>query len=843
MRPSTAKLHVRGGVKVSKGLQGISIGARSDSAHGALGTFAGASRMAKVYTPEEMDQERRLATPPGGAWSERKTSVVIAADVSHTVQVGSLPVALGFRAAGSKTAEVHTLTLHDKAADADKQAMVRMPTVVEDILAMRPYEQTSDMGERTVGLGGSAAIGYSVGPAILRAGGEIFVKATGNIARDIERLPNDVARVRYRRLDGQTRIATLAATVGLDATKVLPPGALTENAASFVEKVAQAGISASWEKLKQNEAVFDVTIDLKTEGGRVAMKSVLQDDLSKAQLLAGFSDGGVRVNSTVNTTINAKSKTVRASVPGLQYQNQTTLLEKARTEYTPEQYTFTDAVDRTQVKDGFFSWSAERTTDIRMVHETRKALNADQRKQVAAGATILAPAPAIDVKASVDDSTAVLGVRFSITDEKTSLKDLQGRLTHAVRVAQFLGFSTDEYRPLFEVQQAVSRNLVPEEKNVLGFLADKRFGDTTLDLEGFVGPKGFESIFKGPRGLPRTAADFEAAYRESADHAGVARSLGEDELKERADRFTAAMMEAAALRQANHPARQDARESNEAYAARVRSARQATLFDDPNAYFEKLNALFNRVVEADGQHGVAGLTMLRLAGPKAISGRMELRLPEDAISGIGVAARDAVQRFGALGVLTSVRATFAEDGSLQVPVDSSRLPEVSEAAKALFGEGIEIATTNRGVVVSGIDIDDADRATLASIFEGGIAPDGSLTAPPRFNSRSPVLGPLVVELRGRLVLDNSSLSFVDVREALSRFGQRHLTERPTAVLIRSSTTKHGAAGRLHPKVVLEHRGANADWGTNFAHMAELRGPRADLRKSESSGESWILPPA
>jgi hypothetical protein len=65
------------------------------------------------------------------------------------------------------------------------------------------------------------------------------------------------------------------------------------------------------------------------------------------------------------------------------------------------------------------------------------------------------------------------------------------------------------------MRDAVAGPIAPAKDGIFLGLGDQRFGDSAVDVEGFLGPKGFNDVFNG-----RGAADFSAAYLQASAVSG-----------------------------------------------------------------------------------------------------------------------------------------------------------------------------------------------------------------------------------------------------------------------------------------------------------------------------------
>jgi len=497
---------------------------------GALGV--GVSKGVKVYTPGPAEPGRREVAKNGGVWAERSTTFDLSASAgaNATMAIGAGTLSLGFKAEGGIKREVHTLSLHESkeaALHGGAVTVIRPPESIDAIRAMKPYEQYSDSGTRSVGMSGNVAVSYGIGPASISAGGQVYHQVTGNLARDIERLDGDKVRVRFRKLDGSVDVKSLSASVGLNGSKVLSANALGKAVAPLVESVAQMGFKASVEKTKQNASVIDLTIDLSTERGRLAMERVLQSDLSEAQYWAHYPDSGVKLNASVTTALNVSTKALSANLSLLNAEQMSKWVDKARTEITPDSYSFTQALDYTQKSDHLLPWLPTRMSDVRFLNQRELDTGSGTMALPPvgdlppAGAPLSLRTPPPEPAPTLQNARALLGVRVKITDAKSSLRDVNDTLGAAVNVMNAVGYEPEAYRRFNDFRQAVSAGIVPEKKALMLGLGDKRFGETTLDLEGYVSPKGLRGLFTNPDGTARSSAEYQRAYLDASALTGA----------------------------------------------------------------------------------------------------------------------------------------------------------------------------------------------------------------------------------------------------------------------------------------------------------------------------------
>lgn len=556
-----------------------------------------ASTSAKVYQPAATDLARLAVAKAGGVWGERETT--LRSTLGGSVEFAGSPVSLGFRANASHYATAHTLSLHDNLADATRQGQVLTKPTLDDIRAMKPFEQYSDAGERTTGMGGRVSVGYNFDGGSLNAGGDVYYAITGNMARDIEALPGGLVRVRYSMGDSKASVKTLSAHAGIDGQVA---GEAANSIKPVIEQVGSAGLQASLEKLKANATTFDVVIDLNTERGASAMQHVLEDDLSEAQFWAGFKDSGVTLNSSVNTSLKAETKELKLNVAGLTGSSKSTVLEAAKSQLTPNEYTFTQAVERTREDRGLFSWDPKQSVAVRFVHQSQAAQTQALPPVGPTEGPLLARMPAAVTQPTLADTKTVVGTRLVIEDKKTSLKDLTTRLNLTMSMMKHIGFAEAELNPFADVQKALAK---PAN-------AGADFGGTKVSLETYIGQEGLKGLFTDPKtGAARTKEQYVDAYLAAGSANGAYLSTGAATFNRRAERFATAMARAMALES--------------------RSSQSGS----PEALYGELNTLFENTMKQDGGDGTAGLAMLALAGPEGISGRAQLELPKNAAQNLG----------------------------------------------------------------------------------------------------------------------------------------------------------------------------------------------------------------
>jgi hypothetical protein len=432
--------------------------------------------------------------------------------------VGPVPLTLGFKADGDKAREVHTLTIHPDKADALAQSpitVIHAPTTVDQVMSMRPYEQFSDKGTQSIGIGGNAAIGFGAGPAAMKAGGSVYYQITGNLSRDIERLDGNKVRVRISREDGKSDIKALSASIGLDAGKIGGDNALVQKAAPLVAQMAQAGISATWEKTQTHDTVFDATIDLSTPQGRAAMQHLLNNELAETQKWAGYEGSGVTLNSEINTDVSAQTKRTDLNIGPLNKENVSRFLDRQQHSLSPNDVTFTEAVDQVRSNKALFPWNQSGRVDLRFVHET-KVMNTGPLPDVGEISTektmtVHLPEVGATRPATLADAAGMLGMRFRISHDDTSQNSAVGGINTGIAVMQAMGYSKEELGQIDDARDAAASSLAPKKEGVLLGIGDKRFGKTAVDVEGFLGPKGFEQLLKG-----RSQNDFKNAYLEAS---------------------------------------------------------------------------------------------------------------------------------------------------------------------------------------------------------------------------------------------------------------------------------------------------------------------------------------
>jgi hypothetical protein len=490
------------------------------------GLGVGGSTQTQVYTPPPQDRDRAAVAARGGVWAQHDATFDMNANASAggTVLVAGVPLTLGFKTDGETKRSVHALTLHASQDDALAQSpitVIHPPTTVDEVLAMRPYEQFSDSGQQSIGIGGNAAVGFGAGPAQLKAGGSMYYQITGNLSRDIERLDGDRVRVRITRGNGSTDIKALTASVGLDAGKLGTDNALAKQAAPLLSQLAQAGVSAKWEKMQEHDTVFDATIDLSTPYGRAALQHLLAGDLHEAQYWASDSDSGVRVNQAMDTDVNAQTQTLGLNLGIATKEDVSRWLDEKQRSLSPKDVTFDEAVDRLVKKRSFFGWNPDMRLDTRFVHETRVVTSGQLTTMGDVTTTgtmqVRVPRPVDARSPTLADSEALLGLRFRLEERKTSQVAAASNIDKAMVIMKAMGFASDELAQIDVARDAVASPLAPKRQSVIPFtpIGDKRFGKTAIDVEGFLGPKGFAEVFEG-----RNFIDFKNAYLEASAVSG-----------------------------------------------------------------------------------------------------------------------------------------------------------------------------------------------------------------------------------------------------------------------------------------------------------------------------------
>jgi hypothetical protein len=501
-----------GGFVVTKDAKNanINLGANIGPFAGSLGVAASATT--KLYTPDpKKDPQRAADTTKGGAWSDREATFNItgSAGANINVPVGGVPVTLGFKADGSKGETVRTLTLEPNATAAQSQPPVLVmhpPKSVADILAMKTHEEVSQSGNQSIGMAGNVAVGYAAGVANISVGGSVYHQISGDMSRDIERLDGNKVRVRFSKGSGSTSVATLSATVGLNADKALPgsiPAAIKDKAKPLIEQIASAGISDAWSKVKQNETTFDVTIDLSTPQGKAAMEHLLKNDLSEAQYWSGYNKSGVTLNSSVTTDVNAKKNTADVHIGTLDWQHVSSWLDAEKQTVTPGQYTVDEAQDRSKSTKALFPFDPSRSTDMRLTHETSVSNGAlpdvDAISKSAASGQLQVrtpPPPQQKPAATLADSKAVLGMRITQSEKDAGLNKLEGDVNPALAFLNTIGVPSGQSKNLQNFGDALGAGLVPNKKPLVSFLpfGDKRFGSSSIDYEVFVSPQGLQQM-------------------------------------------------------------------------------------------------------------------------------------------------------------------------------------------------------------------------------------------------------------------------------------------------------------------------------------------------------------
>jgi hypothetical protein len=482
----------------------------------------GTQATSEVYQPDARDPVRAAIAQNGAAWSIKDVTYTASANAgaNFTIMAGGVPLQLGFNTSGSATRETKVLSLHPNPADAAAEHAVfslRSPQSVDDVLAMKPYEQVTDTGNQSMGFGGHVAVGMGAGPATASIGGEVYCQMTGNMSRDIERLDGNKVRVRFRRGSGEMNVKALSMSVGVKTPTITGNDVVDKAAAPIIEQLAQLGLKQSWENMTQKDSAFDVTIDASTPAGREALDHLLKNDLSEAQYWARTPDSGVTLNANAVSYVNAKTDKLDVNLATLNKEDMARWLSRQQKTLTKDSFTITDALDFTAEDKAFFPWNANKNADVRLVHETElPAIDApDLGLESVARADnamhVRMPVPRQQGRtATLDDTRALLGVRMKVADPKTSLKDIKNELNPGVDIMQMMGFSEDEMRPLARLRDAIDQGAVPDKKSIFWGMGDQRFGATSIEVEGFVSPTGLKSLLG--QQPPKTRADFATAY-------------------------------------------------------------------------------------------------------------------------------------------------------------------------------------------------------------------------------------------------------------------------------------------------------------------------------------------
>jgi hypothetical protein len=519
-----ADVSLGGFISVSDGKLAGNLKAQVNAGIISGGIGVGGSSQVSIYTAGPDDPNRLAVQQKGGVWSERDATFDVSANggVNATVLVGAVPITLGFSADGDVKREVHTLSIHASKEDALAQSpltVVHAPTTVDQVLAMRPFEQYSDSGKQSIGMGGNAAVGFGVGPAQLKAGGSVYYQLTGNLSRDIERLDGNKVRIRFKKGEGDANVKALSANVGLDMGKVLDASALADKAAPILSQVAQAGISAKLQTMKEHDTVFDATIDVSTPYGRSALQHLLTGEMTEAEYWAGYQDSGVVLNTEMDMNLSAQTRSMDLNIGPLTKQNLSRWLDDQQRSVSANDFTFTQAVDDVHSKTPFFPWNPNTRSDVRFVHET-KVVNAHALPEIGDLSTtqtmhVHIPEPEEMRPPTLDDSAAMLGLRFRLETKKTSQVTAEKNIDSALAIMKAMGFQRGEFGDIGPMRDAVEGPIAPDKSGIFLGLGDQRFGDTAVDVEGFLGPKGFNDVFNG-----RGAADFRSAYLQAAAVSG-----------------------------------------------------------------------------------------------------------------------------------------------------------------------------------------------------------------------------------------------------------------------------------------------------------------------------------
>ncbi|HEY4219738.1 MAG TPA: hypothetical protein VGO62_00315, partial [Myxococcota bacterium] len=475
-----------------------------------------------LYQPGADDPVRATVAQSGAAWSMREVQYQASANAgaAFTIMAGGVPLQLGFTASGSTARDTKILSLHPSVADAQSEHAVlslRTPQSVDDVLAMKPYEQVTESGTQSMGFGGHVAVGLGAGSATASIGGEVYCQLTGNMSRDIERLDGDRVRVRFRRESGDMNVKALSMSVGVKTPTLTGNDVVDKAAEPIIEQLAQLGLRQSWERMTSKDTAFDVTIDTSTVTGRAALDHLLKNDLSEAQYWARTPDSGVVLNANAVSYVNAKTDKLDVNLATLNKEDMARWLSRQQKTLTKDSFTITDALDFTAEDKPLWPWNASKSADVRLLHQTLlPAIDAPDfaLESAAVGDATMhvrMPAPRAQPRsATLDDTRALLGVRMTVADPKTSLRDIQRELRPGLDIMQMLGFSDDEMRPVARLSEAIGKGAVPNRKAIFWGMGDQRFGATSIEVEGFVSPSGLKNLLG--RQPPHTRADFAIAY-------------------------------------------------------------------------------------------------------------------------------------------------------------------------------------------------------------------------------------------------------------------------------------------------------------------------------------------
>jgi hypothetical protein len=482
---------------------------------GALGV--GVASASSIYHPTDKDPLRKAIADKGGVWAERKITFDANANLNAgtTVNVDGIQVGLGIKADAEKKREIDLLTLHPSEADAKAQSpltVVHVPKTAADFKQMlKVGEQYSDSGVRTIGVGGDVSVGVGAGPVAGTVSGSAYYQLTADMRRDVMRDSEDKFTVRYAFNGGKVDVKTVAASLGVDAGKLLgglkgPAGDLGQKAAPMIDQLAKIGISAKMEKTEKGGMVLVAHYDTSNPAAASAFEHMISEEQNATQLAAQTRTSGVTVDKLEATDIKATTKDKAFNLSVLNWDSMSRALDAKKQSWKPGDFVSVEAADQLNDKK---TPNTEKRFDTRLIHQTtvkcETPLSADDTITTHGELKVHVPTLTEKGEATLDDSTAMLSMRMSLGDKKTGEKDTLAYLDQMISGMQAMGYKPSEYASFTSMRNAIAAGNEPGKDPVIPLpfglgIGDKRMGDLTANLEGFLGPKGITHVFANASG-------------------------------------------------------------------------------------------------------------------------------------------------------------------------------------------------------------------------------------------------------------------------------------------------------------------------------------------------------
>ena len=384
-----------------------------------------------VYVPGPEEVERRAATQRGGVWALRALKTTVSGNGGAQVQLGVLPVSVGFGVGGSKETEIRAISLHPNEADAKSLGRItrlRWPERVDDVDAMLDNEQIERRGDLTFGVSGDVNVGYAAGPVTFGLRGDVYYQVSGNASMSVRRLPGNRFALQIRRGSGSLR----GASVGLKAALTGMPniGGFGDKLKPVVGSLAQVGFTKSWDALREDDTAFEIEFDRSNPIAEQALAQALKLDFSVALAWADYLDSGVSMRSRVTSSLTGNIVDTKAQLGPISSNTVKAWVDRFEEVVTGSTIASTEVKTRYLSGDSWWRWPWEpkkqsESNLIVVSNAKSKRLATPAGLRTAAEVGLVRPPARTELTTELTNAEVYYGFRLNVEDELTSRKDKQ----------------------------------------------------------------------------------------------------------------------------------------------------------------------------------------------------------------------------------------------------------------------------------------------------------------------------------------------------------------------------------------------------------------------------------